>query len=397
MEPHEEIAEPKEPYRAAPSLEIDADILASLLRQGLRILEAQDEERAKEAAEDAKERANESAGLDDAEEKAEEFLKTAADNHDDAEKQAKVAADDETQEQEEAAKKILPSCDLKGVATRIKEGKVKKIVVMCGAGISVSAGIPDFRTPGTGLYSQLEKYQLNRPEDIFTLSFFRQNPRPFYTLAKELFPGSFRPTPTHYFIKLLEQKGLLKRCYTQNIDSLESQAGLPPDLVVAAHGNFDSCHCLQCGKLFTTSYFKDSVIGEDTPCLGLCLCDECGGLVKPDIVFFGEGLPDRFFALQGHDLRNDCDLLMVMGTSLVVYPFAGLCDLVDDRTPRLLINRELVGDFEDTIPDPDNERDAAYLGDCDAGVTELAQLLGWQDDLIKLIETETSHKDSATV
>ena len=113
---------------------------------------------------------------------------------------------------------------------------VQNIVVVMGAGASVSAGIPDFRTPGTGLYDNLEKYNLPRPEAVFDLEFFKDNPAPFYLLAKELFPGKFKPTPTHRFLKLLDEKGLLRRVYTQNIDGLEALAGLEHEKVVQCHG-----------------------------------------------------------------------------------------------------------------------------------------------------------------
>ena len=89
-----------------------------------------------------------------------------------------------------------------------------RIICLCGAGISVSAGIPDFRSPGTGLYSQLEKYNLPTPQSVFSLDFFLDNPEPFCKLAKEMFPGRHRPTPTHAFMRLLQDKGLLLRCYT---------------------------------------------------------------------------------------------------------------------------------------------------------------------------------------
>ncbi len=90
-----------------------------------------------------------------------------------------------------------------------------------GAGISVSCGIPDFRSPGTGLYRQLEKYNLPYPEAIFDIDFFRRDPKPFYTLAKSMYPGNHLPSKTHFFIRLLETKKLLLRNWTQNIDGLE--------------------------------------------------------------------------------------------------------------------------------------------------------------------------------
>ena len=128
-------------------------------------------------------------------------------------------------EAETARPPVLSSFDLAGVAAAIKAGQCKNVIVMAGAGISVSAGIPDFRTPGTGLYDNLAKYNLPEPTAVFDINFFRDNPAPFYQLAKELFPGQYRPTPTHNFIRLLHDHGLLLRCFTQNIDSLEAEAG----------------------------------------------------------------------------------------------------------------------------------------------------------------------------
>lgn len=144
---------------------------------------------------------------------------------------------------------VLKSFNLAGVVDYIQKEKPQNVIIMAGAGISCSAGIPDFRTKGTGLYSKLEKYGLPHPEAIFELDFFRNNPEPFYTLARELFPsGKYMPTPAHYFIKLLHEKGILLRCFTQNIDSLESLAGLPTHKLVAAHGNFDSATCIDTGE-----------------------------------------------------------------------------------------------------------------------------------------------------
>lgn len=119
-----------------------------------------------------------------------------------------------------------------------------------------AAGIPDFRSPGSGLYHNLEKYNLPDPQAIFEIDFFRRNPQPFFTLAKELYPGTFKPTPCHYFIKLLQMKGLLLRHYTQNIDTLERVAGLPGDSIVEAHGTFHTSHCLDCHKEYDKGWMK---------------------------------------------------------------------------------------------------------------------------------------------
>lgn len=288
---------------------------------------------------------------------------------------------------------LLASLDLAGVAELIRSGRARRIICMCGAGISVSAGIPDFRSPGTGLYSRLQKYNLPYPHAVFEMSFFRKNPRPFFLLAKELFPGNYLPTPTHYFMKLLHDKGLLLRCFTQNIDSLEHQAGLPEDAVVAAHGNFDTARCIRCGRPHSIDYVRRAVFETDgNPCY--CEKKSCGGLVKPDIVFFGESLPERFHDLAAEDFPA-ADLLIVMGTSLVVHPFAGLINYVEDAVPRLLINREKAGELTPEMRalgyrrgfnfGDGNYRDALFLGDCDDGVRQLCRMLGWEADLDALL------------
>ncbi|CAD7697655.1 unnamed protein product [Ostreobium quekettii] len=293
---------------------------------------------------------------------------------------------------------VLSSFDAEGVAKYIKENNVKNIVCMCGAGISVSAGIPDFRTPGTGIYSKVEKYKLRRPEEIFSLSYFRENPEPFVNLAKEMIPGKYRPTPAHYFITLLQKKGLLLRCFTQNIDCLERLAGLPTEYIVAAHGNFDGAHCIGCHKAYDIDQMKGDLEKGN-----VSKCSSCGAYAKPDIVFFGEALPPRFFMLAGSDMPK-CSLLIILGTSLVVHPFASLVDEVGSEVPRLLINNEIVGESVGLDFGAENYRDAKILGSCDDGVFQLAELLGWKEELDALIEegakeaaaTSSAKEDMAT-
>lgn len=121
---------------------------------------------------------------------------------------------------------------------------------MAGAGISTPSGIPDFRSPGSGLYSNLQKYDIPYPEAIFELAFFFHNPKPFFTLAKELYPGNYRPNFTHYFLRLLHDKRLLLRLYTQNIDGLER--GEPSLALILLLGG-PRCSCCLC-SLFQASW-----------------------------------------------------------------------------------------------------------------------------------------------
>ena len=281
----------------------------------------------------------------------------------------------------------LKTKDLRGVAEYVNSDACKNIVVMCGAGVSVSAGIPDFRTPGTGLYDNLAAYDLPYPQAVFEIGFFKSNPEPFYLLASHLQPGKFEPTKTHKFIKLLETKKKLRRCFTQNIDSLETKAGVSEEKVVAAHGNFDTARCLRGHAQDVKKVMEHVARGAPMR------CEQCEEYVKPDIVFFGENLPVRFGKLAKVDFnRENCDLLIVMGTSLQVQPFAGLIEYPDIDCPRILINREKVGEvpsrrgfFERGTSkgrgfdfSEEGKRDVLFLGDCDEGVRQLCEHLEWE-------------------
>lgn len=265
------------------------------------------------------------------------------------------------------------------VQALFREKKVKNVIVCTGAGISTSAGIPDFRTPGTGLYDNLEKYELPYPEAVFDINYFKNNPGAFYALSTELLPGLYGPTLAHHFIKLLYDEGILLRCYSQNIDGLEGLTGLHPDKLVEAHGSFSASHCTRC-RLEIDNEIIFPALRAGTP----YKCPECARIgresyVKPDIVFFGESLPDRFHKLSQTDFKK-CDLVIVIGTSLAVYPFAGLPNYVSKECPRLLINRELVGNFRHGRKD--NIRDVFYCGNADDGCLLLADAMGKKQTVI---------------
>ncbi|XP_036005800.1 NAD-dependent protein deacetylase sirtuin-2 isoform X2 [Fundulus heteroclitus] len=300
-----------------------------------------------------------------------------------------------------STEKVLDELSLEGVARYINSGKCKNIVCMVGAGISTSAGIPDFRSPDTGLYANLQKYNLPYPEAIFQIDYFKKHPEPFFALARELYPGQFKPTICHYFIKMLKDKGLLRRCYTQNIDTLERVAGLEGEDLIEAHGTFYTSHCVSfcCRKEYNLDWMKEKIFSDAIP-----KCEKCSSLVKPDIVFFGENLPARFFTSMKMDFPR-CDLLIVMGTSLQVQPFAGLVSRVSKSCPRLLINMEKAGQADPMLGllgfgggmDFDSDkayRDVAHINTCDDGCLALADLLGWKSELEELVKKEHTRIDS---
>lgn len=158
--------------------------------------------------------------------------------------------------------------------------------------------------------------------------------------------------------------------FTQNIDCLERQAGVPGDCIVEAHGSFATQRCIDCKNEFPDDLMKEHVFKSVVP---RCADKKCNGLVKPDIVFFGEQLPPAFF--NNRHVPAQADLVLIMGTSLTVQPFASLPDLAKDDTPRVLFNMERVGTLGSRADD------VLALGDCDTNIRELADELGWRDEL----------------
>ncbi len=160
------------------------------------------------------------------------------------------------------------------------------------------------------------------------------------------------------------------KLFTQNIDCLDREAGVPEDKIVEAHGSFAHNHCIECKSSFSDDFMRQAVSKREVP---HCLTPQCNGLVKPDIVFFGEQLPEDFH--RNRSLPSSADLCIVIGTSLTVQPFASLPGFCSEGVPRVLINLERVGGLG-SRPD-----DVLLLGDCDAGVWRLAAALGWERDL----------------
>jgi NAD-dependent SIR2 family protein deacetylase len=258
----------------------------------------------------------------------------------------------------------------------------RNIMIVMGAGASTSAGIPDFRTPGSGLYDNLQAYGLPSPEAVFSIDFFRSNPVPFNMLIRDLLPGAHKPTPSHAFLKMLNDQNKLLRVYSQNIDGLETLAGLPEMRVVQCHGGFGSAHCIECNTPYSMDLIRecckqnahctpDGASSADHTGPAIPCCD-CGGLVKPQITFFGEALPNTFAQTVVEDLMA-CDCLIVIGTSLKVMPVARLPSLVSSGVPRMVINRDAVGEEQGMFS---RDGDAFMQGTCDDGVLALCNLSG---------------------
>lgn len=207
-----------------------------------------------------------------------------------------------------------------------------KIVILTGAGISTSCGIPDFR--GThGIYSYVDKkYHLPYPEAVFDIEYFRERPAPFFDFSKELFRKRPAPSFTHRFIAKLEKEEKLNLLVTQNIDMLHETAGNKK--IIACHGTYQNAHCMCCGKKYSFSeYETDLKEGKILRC-------GCNGIIKPDIVFFGESLPASF--LDFISSPSETDLMLVIGTSLTVQPANQLPLSIRShyKVPMILINKD---------------------------------------------------------
>ncbi|WP_195415929.1 NAD-dependent protein deacylase [Enterocloster citroniae] len=185
------------------------------------------------------------------------------------------------------------------------------IVFFGGAGVSTESGIPDFRSVD-GLYNQQYKYP---PETIISHSFYVRNPEEFYRFYKDrmLFTHA-KPNAAHQALARLEEQGKLRAVITQNIDGLHQMAGSKE--VLELHGSVHRNYCTRCGEF----YGLDHVINSE----GVPRCS-CGGTVKPDVVLYEEGMDNRILQKSVDYIRN-ADMLIIGGTSLVVYPAAGLID-----------------------------------------------------------------------
>ena len=187
----------------------------------------------------------------------------------------------------------------------------RNIVVFTGAGISVPSGIPDFRS-ADGIYNQKTKFKAS-PEEIISHSFFVSNTEDFYSFYKDkmCYPKA-EPNAAHKYFADLEKKGKNVIVVTQNIDGLHQKAG--SSIVYELHGTIHQNFCQRCGRMFGLDYVMNSK--------GVPHCDKCGGIVKPNVVLYEEGLDEDTISRSINAIMT-CDTLIIIGTSLRVYPAAG--------------------------------------------------------------------------
>lgn len=218
--------------------------------------------------------------------------------------------------------------------TLIREAR--NIVAFSGAGISTEAGIPDFRSEG-GLWENAELMKL------MSASGFRLDPAGFYRAALQLMPNLHRAQPTiaHRFLAKLERQGKLAAVITQNIDGLHQAAG--SQTVHEIHGSFRTGHCLECRAQVAMAPFYERLANANENEIAAPHCGNCEGLIKPDVVLFGDLLPSKVWEA-AVALVARCDLLLVLGSSLVVYPAAEVPQIALSAGAKLMIvNREKTG------------------------------------------------------
>ena len=263
-----------------------------------------------------------------------------------------------------------------------KDKKFKKILFMVGAGISTSAGIPDFRS-NTGLFKKLQdKYHLSSPEEFFYKSTFLKNPMYFYEFTKIFDLSKVNATISHKFMNFLVSKNIVKYIFTQNIDGLEKKAKIPDEKLIFAHGNFYQGHCANCNNSIDIKLINKGIQKRQ-----VYYCPKCKGPCKPNVVFYGEKLPKRFY--EKADECKDVDLIIIMGTSLKVHPFASLPSLTNRNAYVMVFNMEEVGEFNYY----DLSKDSIFiLGKTDQNIIKFLKDINWYDEFARFIKKEYNEK-----
>lgn len=218
--------------------------------------------------------------------------------------------------------------------------EARRIVVFTGAGISTESGIPDFRSPG-GVWSKMKPIYF----DEFVRSEEKRREAWTRTFAGTAGWTGRAPNAGHYAVARLHARGKLSSVITQNVDNLHQDSGVPAERVIEVHGNASFAKCLECETRHELDVLKQSFLGTGE----IPTCRECGGLVKTAVISFGQPMPEREMMRAEFEVRR-CDLCLVLGSSLVVYPAAGLPITAKRSGAKLaILNREPTD--QDTLAD----------------------------------------------
>jgi len=216
------------------------------------------------------------------------------------------------------------STEAQRVADLLRESE--RAVVLTGAGISVPSGIPDFRSPGTGLWENVD------PMEVAHIDAWRRDPDRFWNFYSQRFVSLIdkRPNEAHLALAELERRGLVRAVITQNIDRLHRLAG--SERLIEVHGSIDRSVCMECGGKVSLDHVVKLLEADD----GAPLCEACVAPLKPDVVLFGELLSERALS-EAQQLAMDADLMICVGSSLEVYPVAGLPAMTHGAGGRLVL------------------------------------------------------------
>jgi len=249
---------------------------------------------------------------------------------------------------------LTSSEHVEALAALVRESE--SVVALTGAGISVPSGIPDFRSPGTGIWENVD------PMEVAHIDVFRSDPERFWKFYGPRFGmlSEKQPNGAHRALASLERRGLLDGVVTQNIDRLHRAGG--SKRVIEVHGSVETSSCLACGA----SYGLDSVPGlfDD---LGVARCSVCDSALKPDVVLFGELLPEGAMA-KAIDLCGNADLLLCVGSSLEVHPVAGLPGLALSAGAKLAIVTQGPTPYDEDVT-------VRLTGDVEEELQELLELI----------------------
>ena len=208
-----------------------------------------------------------------------------------------------------------------------------QILVFSGAGLSTESGIPDFRSPG-GIWTKYDPaefyYDRIVSDPKARVKYWKMSSQMYATIKDA------RPNAAHLAIRSLEEQGKLRAVVTQNIDRLHHKAGNSPKKIIEIHGSVFSVSCLSCGKRYERDLIEQRLKEGDTD----PACDDCAGVLKPETISFGQAMPRDKMALAFQHARA-CDLCIVLGSSLVVYPAASIpVEAADSGTALIIVNRE---------------------------------------------------------